>query len=158
MKQFGAYILSIVAAAILLSVLQALLEKKSSSAALLRLIGGLFLAFTALAPIANIDFDSAFSMQWDFSEQGRVLSTQGQELTRDQLQQSIKQQCEAYILDKALSYETVLDVEVSLSQDLYPVPTGICLRGNVSPYVKGLMQKWLADEIGIAKENQIWSG
>ena len=158
MKQLGAYILSVVAAAILLSILQSLLEKKSSPAILLRLTGGLFLTFTVLAPVADINIDAVFDSKWDFTEKGNALSTQGQEFTQAQLRDSIKQQCEAYILDKALSYQTPLEVNVTLSQDELPVPTATELHGNVSPYVKGVLQNWLVEEMGISKENQIWSG
>lgn len=158
MNRLGAYILSIVAAAILLSVLQSLLDKDSSSAALLRLIGGLFLAFTVLAPITDINLKSALQLQWGFSAQGEALSTQGHDLTQSQLHDIIKSQCEAYILDKAMSYQTPLGVDVRLSQDELPVPAAVTLRGNVSPYVKGILQDWLNDEMGISKENQIWSG
>lgn len=157
MERLGTYILSITTAAILLGILQSLLEKKSSSAALLRLIGGLFLAFTVLAPVADIDLDSTFQAPWDFTTQGQVHSEQGLELTQSQLQDIIKRQCEAYILDKAISYQAPLSVEVTLSQDDLPVPAAVHLRGNVSPYVKGILQKWLNDEMGIPKENQIWN-
>ena len=158
MKALGVYILSIATAAILVSILQSLLQKKSSSSVLLRLIGGLFLAFTALAPGADIDIDSVFQLPLDFTVQGEALSSRGMELTRSQLQDVIKQQCETYILDKALSYQTALRVDIVLSQDDVPVPDGVYLHGNISPYVKSVLQKWLNDEMGIPKENQIWSG
>lgn len=158
MEALGSYILSIVAGSMILGILHTLLEKKSSSATLLRLIGGLFLAFIVLVPIADINFDSAIDTRWDFAAQGQAISEQGQELSQTQFHNIIKQQCEAYILDKALSYQTSLDVNVVLSQDELPVPVMVHMQGNISPYAKGVLQNWLNDEMGIPKENQIWSG
>lgn len=158
MKELGAYILSISAAAMILGILQTLFDKKSCNAQLLRLIGGLFLTFTIIAPAADINFDSVFDIHQDFLAQGDLISAQGHEIAQGQRLDIIKENCEAYILDKAMSYQTELCADVTLSQNAVPVPVAVHLSGNVSPYVKSAMQTWLSNEMGIPRENQIWTG
>lgn len=158
MEALGRYILSVTAAAILLGMLQVLVSSKSGSGALVRLIGGLFLTFTMIAPIADMDLDAALDMPWDFTVQGSSIAAQGQAISQAQLQGIIKEQCEAYILDKAKAYEVQLEVEVTLSSDEIPVPASVRLQGSVSPYAKSGLMQWLQDDMGIPRENQLWIG
>ena len=124
----------------------------------MQLIGGLFLAFTVIAPVADIDLDRAFDVPLDFSLQGDMLAAQGQSFSKSEMETIISQHCRSYILDKAVSYHAQLEVEVTLSQDDLPVPTAVRLQGSVSPYAKKELQQWIEDEMGIRKENQIWIG
>lgn len=158
MDALGKYILSVAAAAILLGILQSLLGKKSGTAVLLQLIGGLFLAFTVISPVARVDLDLLFEMPFAVTADGNAIAAQGQALSRDQLESIIKEQCESYILDKALCFQADLEVEVTLSRDEMPVPSAVRLLGSVSPYAKQALQQWLQDEMGIPKENQLWIG
>ena len=157
MEVLGKYILSVTSAAIVYSTLQSLLVKNSSSAILLRTIGGLFLTFTVLAPIAELDFDAISDTPWNYSVQGNSFAEQGRQLSEDRLNEIIKTQCEAYILDKAMSYQTPMQVEITLSQDETPVPVAVYLKGSISPYAKNAIQNWLQYDMGIPKENQIWA-
>jgi len=158
MKALGQYILSITSAAMIFGTLKSLLGGKGTSAILLQLVGGLFLAFTIVTPIADIDFDKIFDIQNDYVTKGDEFSVQGSEIAHTQFRNIIKQRSEAYILDKALAYQTPLEVEVVLSSDNIPVPATVCMKGSVSPYVKNSLQVWLEDNMGIPRENQIWIG
>ncbi len=158
MDTLGTYILSVTSAAILFSILLSLLDKKGTTHALLRLIGGLFLTFTIISPVADFNFDALFDSTFNFADQGSNIAAYGQESSQEELQSIIKQQCEAYILDKAASYQAQLDVEVILSPDRIPAPTGVCLKGAISPYAKNTLQQWLQDDMGIPKEHQTWVG
>lgn len=158
MEWLGRYILSVTAAALLLSILQVVAGKKGTHAALLRLIGGLFLAFTVIAPVANIELDRVLDFPRDFAVQGSAIAQQGQTISQDQLCGIIKERCEAYILDKALALQAQLQVEVILSQDEMPVPSSVRLQGSISPYAKQALQQWLHSDMAIPKEHQIWIG
>ena len=158
METLGQCILSVTAASILLAILQSLLGRKSSSGVLLKLIGGLFLMFTVISPLADIEIDSCFRVPSDLLAQGNAIAADGQEITKDQLQRIIKDRCEAYILDKAMSFGADLRVEVILTQDETPIPAAVRLQGAISPYAKASIQSWLTEDMGISKENQLWIG
>lgn len=157
MEVLGKYILSVTAAAILYSIFQSLLDKKSSAAIILRLIGGLFLTFTVLAPITEIDFDAIIDAPWDYTVKGNSFAEQGKQITEDRIGEIIKTRCKAYILDKAMSYQSPMQVEITLSQDETPVPVAVYLQGSISPYAKNAIQNWLQSDMGIPKENQVWT-
>ena len=146
------------AAALLLGILQTIAGKKGTQAVLLQLIGGLFLTFTVISPIVNIEADEILDLPWDFTLQGSTIAEQGQSYSRNQLRRIIKDRTEAYILDKALTLQAQLQVEVMLSQDEVPVPTSVRLQGSVSPYTRNVLQQWLQDDMSIPKEHQIWIG
>lgn len=157
MKAIGAYILSIACAATLVGILQSFF-KKGSVTQLLRLIGGMYLTFTLINPITEINFNKLFETHWDVPIQGTDAAAYGQDLAQAQLQSIIKQQCEAYILDKATAYHAQLEVEVTLSQNEMPIPTAVRLQGSVSPYAKTNLQQWIQQDLGISREQQIWIG
>ena len=138
--------------------MQTIAGKKGTHAALLQLIGGLFLTFTVIAPIADVELEEILDVPWDFAVQGNAIAEEGQQYAQDQLHGIIKDRCEAYILDKALALQAQLQVEVMLSQDEIPVPASVRLQGSISPYARNALQQWLQDDIGIPKERQIWIG
>lgn len=146
------------AAALLLGILQVISGKKGTHAALLQLVGGLFLTFTVIAPVADIEPEDILDYPWDFAVQGSAIAEQGQVYSQDQLRGIIKDRCEAYILDKALTLQAELQVEVMLSQDEIPVPASVRLQGSITPYAKKTLQQWLQDDMAIPKEHQVWIG
>ena len=158
MSKLGAYMLSVIAGAMVLGILNSMLDRKGSAGTLLRLMGGLFLTFTVIQPIAGFDFSAVTAFWEDFSLAGETAAALGQSLAEEELAAVIKERAETYILDKAKAYEAELTVEVMLSDDTTPVPTGVTLRGSISPYAKAQLQKILEDDLGIAKEDQQWIG
>ena len=156
MEALAQYILTVTSAAMIFGILQSLLDKKGSAAALIQFIGGLFLAFTVIKPVANLNFEIPTDIPFYLSVEGIRISEQGQEIAHSQLYNSIKQRCETYILDKALDYQTPLGVQIQLSQDNVPIPIAVCLKGSTSPFVKNSLQVWLEENMGISRENQLW--
>lgn len=159
MEALGRYILSVTTAAMIVGILRALLSKNGTSALLVQLIGGLFLVFAVIEPAVHINIEKMFDIPFDFTNQADAYAEQGMETAYTQMHDIIKQQCEAYILDKALTLQTTLDVEIELSRDDgVPVPVAVRMAGNIAPYAKSSLGDWLEDSMGIPKENQIWIG
>ena len=59
-------------------------------------------------------------------------------------------------MDKAHSLGADIQVEVMLSNEQYPVPKQVRLKGDVAPYARTQLIKFL-EELGISEENQIWT-
>ena len=68
----------------------------------------------------------------------------------------IKSRVQAYILDKADSFGTSLEVEVILDQD--HIPVSVELQGNISPYARAQLTEIIEEDLGIPKEHQLWIG
>lgn len=149
-------ILSVIAASFVLALLGGILDQKGTSAALFRLFGGIFLALTIIQPIADLDFSGLNNYIESFSAEGEAAAAEGENIADEKYQAIIKSRVEAYILDKADSLGTDIEVEITLNDDAVPVEAR--LQGDVSPYAKSQIQTMLDSELGIAKEDQRWIG
>lgn len=150
------YILSVTAASVLCAVLRQLLPGKGLSASLLKLVSGIFLAFVLIAPVKNVEIGNLSLYVSGIAAEGETLAASGEDMAADAMACIIKDRTEAYILDKAMSLNADIAVEVGLSRDSIPVPETARLSGAVSPYARTVLETMLAEELGIAKENQLW--
>lgn len=151
------YLLGIFVAAIICAIVTKLLGEKGTTATLTKLICGLFLTFTVLRPLMNVDLTDCLRWTDCYDREATQAVAIGTEQTKKALTEIIKQRTQAYILDKAQALNTVLEVEVTLSDDDIPVPLKVRLKGKISPYAKGRLQATIAEDLGIEKENQIWT-
>lgn len=157
MESLRTYLIGLVAAAILTGIVTQLMGDKGTQGAMIKLISGLFLVFTVIAPISNIDLSGLRDFSADFSEAGEEAALIGEDITRESLAAVIKQRSEAYILDKAAGLDVELEVDVTVSDDKMPVPSAVLIRGKVSPYAKARLQSIIVQNLGIDKEKQIWT-
>ncbi len=156
MDEVREYLLSLICAAVICSVVNALIGKKSAHSAIIRLISGLYLALTLISPLVNIRLNDYADYFNSFSEDAEIAVAFGETAAMDELRSIIKAKTEAYILDKAVSMDTVLNVEVTLNNENPPIPCGVTLTGSVSPYSKEVLSRFIANDLGIAKEDQVW--
>ena len=77
-------------------------------------------------------------------------------MAEKELHRSIKQELEAYILDKAAALDLKIRVNVKLDDHPLPGPESVVIEGTVPPYQKQVLEDILQSELGISKENQQW--
>lgn len=150
--------MSVGSAALIVGILTSFFDGKDSVGTLIRMISGLFLALIVLKPVTGLCFDNIESFVQSYSVTGQTIAASGQNLALEASKSYIKERTEAYILDMAESYGATLSVEVTLGSGENPVPESVSIHGNISPYGKKQLQKVLAEELGIPKEQQIWTG
>ncbi len=158
MEALRSYFLSVTAAALLCGILNALVQDKTGAGKMVKLICGLFLAFTVIRPVANIQIEEMALLTEDISRQAQEAADAGEEFAQDAMQSRIKEEVEAYILDKANSMHLELEVEVTVGGDTQLLPESVCITGSISGSAKRELQSMIEDDLGIAKENQIWMG
>lgn len=158
MGSVGNYIISVSTAAILCGILKSLFPSKSTNAAILQLVSGIFLSLVVIQPLAKIDLTALPVIADDHLAQAQAVSAQGRSQARDTMGDIIKARAEAYILDKALDLKADLTVEVTLSDELPPVPVSVRLNGEISPSAKQRLESMILEDLGIPKEDQIWIG
>lgn len=156
MEHISKYVLSIVCAAVLSGIVTRLPCQDSLMKKLIQTVVGIFVVFTLIQPFSGIKIKDPASWLEEFSMDAKDAAAEGEKWTNNALQQSIKKQIEAYILDKAAAIGASLEVEVVLSKDSLPVPVAVVLNGDISPYDKVQMAGILERELGITGENQIW--
>ena len=157
MTSIGQYWLSVTAAGLIGCACKQLLPEKGTAAHMGRMLAGLFLVFTVISPLADVELGRWDWTLSDLRQQAEAAVIAGQENSKAALQHGIKQRTEAYIWDKAQKLEANLAVEVTLSDDTIPVPVSVRLSGNISPYAKRQLQDILETELGIPKEAQQWT-
>ena len=149
------YILGLTAAAMLCGITLSFAEKGPVEL-LLKLICGLILTFCLTQPLLNISLGNWQELGIDFSEEAEEAALQGSESAEQEIRALIKQETEAYILDKARQLNLDIKVEVTLSREAMPIPESVVIRGTVQPYQKSRLSLILTRELGIRKENQKW--
>lgn len=150
------YILGIVAAAIVCGIIRSLIDEKTSTGQIAKMLSGILMTLVVIAPLADISFSNIADYFEDISVDADCYSTDGKTDARIEVNKIIKANTEAYILDKAASMGLEIAVEVELNDGNDSIPCGVTISGAVSPYAKQVMGAYIADNLGISKENQRW--
>ena len=156
MSAIGQYILTVVSAAILVSVVTTLIGSKSSTAPYIKLVGSLFIAFTVFSPLLGIRTDGivGYFSSVDGSADRIIVETQA--TVHSQKVSIIKAKTEAYILEKAESLGLDISVEIGFDDADSIVPANVRICGPVSPYTKDQLSKVISSDLGIPEEQQKW--
>ncbi len=157
MDDLRQYLLSVTAAALVCALAARLLPKSGTAASVGKMVMGLFLALTVISPWATLQVGQLTDLTFGTEQNAAQAVAEGKEYTRTTLQDIIKEQAEAYILDKAEQLALRLTVSVTVSDADIPVPVAVRLQGAASPYAKGQLQTAITEDLGIAKEDQLWT-
>ena len=94
----------------------------------------------------------------DVYKEADWITANAQAEVQQQICNVIKEQTEAYILEKASALNADITVSVKLALDTqYPTPESVHIKGNISPYARRLLSQTIQDDLGIASEDQVWS-
>ena len=156
MANVRSYILSIVAVAVICAIIKTLLTDKTTIGMIAKLLCGIFMTTTIIAPVTQIRFYSITDYFEDLSTASDIYVKAGKAAADDHVSGIIKSQVEAYILDKANHLGLNISLEVELDDSNYKVPCGVKIQGTVPPYAKEVMSAYMEDSLGIARENQLW--
>lgn len=158
MNRLGNTILSVVAVALIISVIGSVCDGNRGSGKLIRMVCALVLGIHILSGVMQLDFGKFSLFADDLLESADAAAANGNRIASVATAEIIKEKTEAYILDKANDLGAELSVEVFLSDDDVPIPVTVLIRGNASPYAKKKLEQMMASDLGIAKENQEWIG
>lgn len=155
MDDIRQYILSVIAAALICSIVNGLITGKSAYSAVVKLISGLFLTITIIAPLTNIQLTDPVSYFDELSREAEAIASSGQLAADQERTALIKKKMEAFILDKAAEMNVEITVDIILDDEL-TVPQKVTLTGTVSPYSKRMLTQYIQENLGVAEEDQIW--
>lgn len=151
------YLVSVIAAVIITGIALSIVGKKGTVGSLIKLLSGLFLIITLISPWTKLDLTNITEYFSDYSTQASAVTAQGEAVAKRELTSIIKDQVEAYILDKASSLGLDIMIQVTLSETNPPAPESVSIQGTVAPYAKKQLEQILSNDLGIAKENQHWT-
>ena len=157
MERLKAYLFSVVAAAIVCALLKGLIPGKRSHAEIIKLLSGLFLTITVIAPLVKLEFGGITDYIDGLSAEGKIVAETGELMAREEAGLQIRNRLEAYILDKANSLQLDITVEVVLNEQGDLQPKQVLLKGAASPYKKQVLSRYIANELGVPEEEQKWN-
>lgn len=150
------YLLSVTAAAVICGIIMSILGKKGLYASIIRILCGLFMAFTMISPILKIRLKDLETYFGELHIEANSAVSWGIQTAENASTEFIKDKTEAYILDKASSMGLNIKAEVMLAEGGDRTPCCVWIEGSVAPYAKMQLQTWLKEELGIPEENQVW--
>lgn len=149
------YVISIVVAALISSILSGII-KNGTAKGLIRLLCGLFLTFTVIRPLGQLDLRWLTVDSISLNREAEAVASMGENMARETMTEIIKEESEAYILDKAAAMNVELTIDITVSEE--QIPVSAVLGGEISPYARERMEAILESDLGITKENQLWTG
>ena len=148
-------VISVTAAAMICAVVMSFL-RDGQAGQLLKLICAVVLTMAVLRPLARVDVGNFEMPDLPDGGSGREAARSGEEMARQTRARLIKEQTEAYILEKADDLGMTLQVEVEMGQWEPPVPIAVRLTGEAPDYLRRLLSQIIRQELGIEKEDQEW--
>lgn len=156
MSGITGYLLGIVAVCLIASIAKQLLGASKHYKTLGNTIIGIFIVISVLSPVVTAPWRADHILETGFEDGFEQISMDAESFKQQAMRQSITNQTEAYIWNKARELSLEIDIQIELS-DTYPYePIKIYIWGNASPYAKAQLSAYLKDEIGIAKGAQMW--
>lgn len=156
MEGIRQYLLSITVAALLCSIAVVFFQENTAFSAVIKLLTGLVLTIVILSPWMEIrlsDYEYFFE---DITAAAMSVTNSGVQSANESLAVLIKEETEAYILDKAVSLELDVQIQVDLDDSSPPRPETVTIFGNASPLSRQTLSDQLVQNLDIAKENIIW--
>ncbi len=150
------YIISIIVAGIICAITDLLLDKKTATGKIAKILTGILMCVTILSPLTNISFKYITNYFDSLSVQADNYVEDGMTSAQISICGIIKSQTEAYILDKANLMGLRIAVEVELNDSNNSVPSNVTIQGDISPYAKEILSSYIESNLAIPKENQKW--
>ena len=150
------YLLSIIIVAMLVSIATKCIPPKSTHGTVIRFMSGIFIVLTIVGPISKFKIDNYISFYDSISGSGQTQVDLGINIANTTIRQVIKEETEAYILEKAEALGAELTAEITLDSGDEPYPVSVIISGDVSPYVKKQLCAIICNDIGIPEEMQKW--
>lgn len=156
MEGIRQYILSVVCAGIACSTAIKFANYSKTSASVIKMLTGIFLAITVIAPLGQIQMDKLIDWYADINTNANSAVYEGEQLAIQSTVAIIKQETQAYILDKASLLDMDISVDVLVSETSPFIPVSVTIVGDSSPYAKKALESMIDNELGIPKEKQVW--
>ena len=151
------YLLSIVAVCLLTALARSLIPeggvRRVSS-----VVCALLLVLCALSPLLQLDIDAVAQSLARIQMENETLRTGVAVKNRELVSQIIKQNTQAYILDKAASMGLTLQAEVEMHDGGdYPYPYRVTLSGMCTEAKRQALTRYIEENLAIPAERQAWN-
>ena len=157
MEAIRRYLFSLCAAALLCSLVRALVPKGRMKS-ICSLLCGVFLAMTALTGLAGWELSDVAEELTKMRIAAEEARTGVEIRNREALSAIIKSKTEAYIWDKAQELGLSVSVDVAIEEDgAYPYPAAVQISGQFTEMQRQNLARYIEENLAIGKEQQTWT-
>lgn len=151
------YLLALIACALLTALCMALLPQGGVRRAG-GFVCGLLLLLCTIRPVLRLDSGALAQAVSRAAMQAEAARTGVEVRNRTLVAAIIKENCEAYILDKAAELGVAVTADVTVAgEDTYPYPAAVRLCGDAAPQQQLALTRWIAASLAIPEEAQTWT-
>ena len=155
MEQIRSYLLSLICAALLCSIVTALCARSGKLTTVIRFLTGIYMSVALCQPLLALT-PASFVISLPYVDSASNLVDEAQQTATTELRRVIKEKTQAYILDKACAMGAQIKADITLCKDDPPLPEAVCISGSIAPYAKQQLSAYMAEQLGIPKEAQQW--
>ena len=156
MQAIRSYLLSVIAAAFFCSLILAMLPKGGVRRAAV-LVSAIVMALVTLSPVSRLDYEDLARSIAAVRLQTQAAQTGVEVRNAELVETIIRQQCEAYILDKAADLGASIEAEVTIrDQGSGPYPYRVTLCGEISGNERRILTQMITNDLAIPPERQVW--
>lgn len=148
------YIISIISVSIVCSIVSQIIPRSRKMAGIIKVVCGLLMGITVLSPAINLNLPDYKTHIRSVYETANQISKEAIHTTREDIAGIIKEETEAYILNKASSLDMDVAVEVNLNEEL--LPESVVVVGVVAPYDKEVLENYIQQTLDVPEEQQLW--
>lgn len=156
MEAIASYVLKLCCGAVICALILSITGSNGPGGRLRVMLCGLFLAFLAISPLRELDLDELRYTDPGISAQAERITQAGTAQAKEAMAAIIKDQCGAYILNKAAELELSLTVELTLDPDS-GAPVSAILSGSAAPYEKEVLSDYITQTLGIERSGIQWN-
>lgn len=148
--------LSVSAAALLMSFVLAIMpEGRIRHTA--KFLGALLVVLVVVSPVVKLNAENMARTIAKFEMEKESLRTGIEVKNREILSELIKENTQAYILDKAERMGIAVTVDVTMRDEGdYPFPVSVMLTGRLTPAEQTRLERVIEQDLGIPPECQEW--
>ncbi len=157
MGEIKQYILSVTVAAVVCALVTSICGGKKTENAIVRVISGLFLAATVISPWTRLQLGDLHTYFDSIGTDASAAAFSGAQLAENEQRAIIKEQSQAYILDKAKSLGLNVSVDVTLQETAPYVPCAVTIYGESAPYARAVLRQYITDTFDISEDCQKWN-
>lgn len=150
------YILSVLSAAIITSLVVRFTSKQEAVAGIIKMIASVFLTITVISPVIKMQIQDVSDYMGALDVDAKDIISEAKAQAENETVSIILNKAQAYIEDKAATYGVEITATVSITEPDSLKPDTIAIEGKVSPYIKEILQDVITDDLGIQEDKQIW--
>ena len=155
MEAIASYILRLVCGAAVCALILSLTGSDGAGGRLRTMLCGLFLAYLAISPLTSLDLGDLHYTDPGIAARAEALARSGDEAAKEAMAQIIKEQCGAYILNKAEELSLTVSAEVELEPDT-GVPVSVRITGSAAPYERETLIDYIIQTLGVERSAIQW--